>query len=132
MLNNLPTDKHEMILTAHNANHDCRFIQQCLQNVRPTVKGNRFVMVKASIIIQFIKIKIEMVIKDSYRLVPIALRECGECFKLDCHKENMLYEAFTYEKLSKGACCIQDAIDVLKAEDDKQQFLDNIENGIVC
>ena len=26
-----------------------------------------------------------------------------------------------------GACCIQDVIDVLKPEDDKQQFLDNVE-----
>ena len=29
-----------------------------------------------------------------------------------------------------GACSIQSALDVLK-DDDKQQFLDNLENGIV-
>ena len=54
MLNNLPTDKHEIILIAHTANYDCRFIQQYLQNVRPIVKSNRMLMVKG-IIIQFIK-----------------------------------------------------------------------------
>ena len=44
MLNNLPTDKHEISLIAHNANYDCRFIQQYLQNVRPIVKINRILM----------------------------------------------------------------------------------------
>ena len=28
ILNNLPTDKHDILLIAHNANYDCRFIQQ--------------------------------------------------------------------------------------------------------
>ena len=34
MLNNLPTDKYEIILIAHNANYDCRFIQHYLQYVK--------------------------------------------------------------------------------------------------
>ena len=34
----------------------------------------------------------------------------------------------THEHVSMGVCCMQDAIDVLKTEEDKQkQFLDNIE-----
>ena len=57
----------------------------------------------------------------------MALREFGGCFKLDCHKEVMPYEMYTYENVSMGVCRIQDAIDVLKTEDDKQQVLDNIE-----
>ena len=73
------------------------------------------------------KKEIEIVVKDSYRLVPMALREFGGCFKLDCHKEVMPYEIYTYENVSMGACRIQDAINVLKTGDDKQQLLDNIE-----
>ena len=73
------------------------------------------------------KNRIEIVIKDSYRLIPMALHEFGECFELDCHKKVMPYEIYTYENVSKDVCCIQDAIDVLKTEDDKQQLLDNIE-----
>ena len=34
---------------------------------------------------------------------------------------------FIHENVSMGVCRIQDAIDVLKIEDDKQQLLDNIE-----
>ena len=61
-------------------------------------------------------------------MIPTALREFGECFKLDCHKEVMPYEIYIYENVSSGACCIQDAIDVLKTEDDKQkQLIDDIE-----
>ena len=46
MLNNLPTDKHEIILIAHNINYDCRFIQQYLQHVIPIVKSHRILMFK--------------------------------------------------------------------------------------
>ena len=35
----------------------------------------------------------------------------------------MPYNIYTYENVSMGVCCIQDAIDVLKQED-KQQILD--------
>ena len=56
----------------------------------------------------------------------MALLEFGECFELDCHKEVMPYEIYTYENVSMGVCLIQDAIDVLKTEYDKQ-LLDYIE-----
>ena len=45
---------------------------------------------------------------------------------MDVSKEVMPYSMYTYEHVSMGACCIQDAIDVLK-KGDKQQLLDNTE-----
>ena len=42
MLNALPVDKTEILLTAHNSDYDCRFILESLQNVKPIVKGGRF------------------------------------------------------------------------------------------
>ena len=59
----------------------------------------------------------------------MALRRCGKCFKSDVSKEVMHYNVYTYENVSMGACPIQSALDVLKKC--KQQFLDNLENGIV-
>ena len=56
----------------------------------------------------------------------MALRDFGECFKLTCHKEVMPYDIYTYENVSMGACSIQSAFDILQQED-RQQFLDNIE-----
>ena len=50
------------------------------------------------------KHKIKIVIKYSYGLIPMALREFGECFKFDCHKEVMPYEIYTYENVSMGVC----------------------------
>ena len=40
MLNNLP-DKENIMLIAHNANYDCRFLLKHLTNERPLVKGMR-------------------------------------------------------------------------------------------
>ena len=38
----------------------------------------------------------------------------------------MPYNVYTYENVTMGACSIQSALDILK-DDDKQQFLDNLE-----
>ena len=48
MLNALPTDKKEIVLIAHNSDYDCRFILEYLQNVKPIVKGGRFLQIKAN------------------------------------------------------------------------------------
>ena len=49
-----------------------------------------------------------------------------KCFKLDVSKEVMPYGVYTYENVTMGACTIQSALDILK-EDDKKQFLDNLD-----
>ena len=41
------------------------------------------------------------------------LREFGDCLKLGCHKEAMPYNVYTYENVSMGVCCIQDARGIL-------------------
>ena len=69
---------------------------------------------KATVYNPIHKKKIKIVVKYSYKLIPMALRSFGECFKFDCHKEVMPYEIYTHENISMGVCCIQDAIDVLK------------------
>ena len=48
MLNALPTDKKEILPIAHNSDYDCRFILEYLQNVKPIVKGGRFLQIKAT------------------------------------------------------------------------------------
>ena len=73
------------------------------------------------------KKEIKIVIKYSYKLIPMALHEFGKCFELDCHKDVMSYEMYTYEHGSMGVCRIQAAIYVLNTEDDKTKLLDNID-----
>ena len=60
-----------------------------------------------------------MIVKDSYKLIPMALREFGICFKLDVSNEVMPYNVYTYENVTMGACSIQPALDILK-DGDKQ------------
>ena len=52
----------------------------------------------------------------------MALSKFGECFKVDCHKEVVPYDINTYGNVIMGACCIQDALYVLKQDDDKHIF----------
>ena len=47
-LNALPTDKKEILLIAHKSDYGCRFIVEYLQNVKPIVKSNRFLQIKAT------------------------------------------------------------------------------------
>ena len=68
----------------------------------------------------------KIIIKDSYKLIPMALKEFGKCFKLAVSKELMPYNVYTYETVSMGAASIQSALDKL-SDSDKQPFLDNLE-----
>ena len=48
MLNASPTGKKEILLIAHNSDYDCRFILEYLQIVKPIVKSDRFLQIKAT------------------------------------------------------------------------------------
>lgn len=50
------------------------------------------------------------IMKDNYKLIPMALKEFGECFQLDVPKEIMPYNIYTYENVDMGACSIQYAL----------------------
>ena len=89
MLNALPTDKKEILLIAHNSDYDCRFILEYLQNVKPIVKSNRFLQIKATHYNLKVKKNIKIIVKDSYKLIPMPLRGFGKCFKLDVNKAVM-------------------------------------------
>ena len=54
--------------------------------------------------------------------MPMALREFGKCFNLDCHKEAMPYGIYTHQNVDMGVCCVQHALDTLKYDGDQQFF----------
>ena len=74
-----------------------------------------------------LKKKVTTIVKYSYKLIPVPLRDFGTCFKLDVNTEVMPYNVYTYENANMGACSIQSALDIPK-DDGKQQCLDNLEN----
>ena len=112
---------------AHNSDYDCRFILEYLQNVQPIVKSVRFLQIKATYYNPILKKKINIIVKDSYKLIPMTLRGFGKCFKLDVSKEAMPYNVYTYENITMGVCSIKSALDILK-DAYKKQLLDNFEN----
>ena len=127
MLSALPTDKSETLLIAHNSYYGCRFIFDFSNNVKPIVNSSRLLHIKATYYNPKAKNTINTIVEDSYKLVPMPLRDLGKCFKLDVNEEGLPYNVYTYENDNMGACSIQSALDILK-DDGKQQFLDNLEN----
>ena len=90
------------------------------------MKSNRFLQIKATYYNPNAKQDINIIVKDSYKSIPMPLRYFGKYFKLDVNNEVMPHNVYTYEHVNMGACSIQPALDILK-DDDGQQFLDNLE-----
>ena len=89
MLNNLPNKKNIMLI-AHNANYDCRFILKSSSKERPLVKGSRILTCQAVFYRNNdINQKINITIKDSVKMINMPLRDFGKSFKLDVEKEIM-------------------------------------------
>ena len=126
MLNALPTDKKEILLIAQNSYYDCRFILEYLQNVQPIVKSVRFSHFKATYYNPQAKNKINIIVKDSYNLIPMPLRDFGKCFEFDVNKEVMPYGVYTYENVNMGAVSIQSALGLLKDDDKTHKKFNDI------
>ena len=113
MLNNLPSKK-KIMLIAHNSNYDCRFILKYLKNIEPPIdKNNRFIQIKG----EFWKNngeKINIIIKDSCKLIPMPLSDFGKCFKLNVNKEVMPYDLYTEKNINKIYVNIDDGINIIK------------------
>ena len=97
MLNSLPTGKQHILLIAHNSDYDCRFLLPILQHVQRIVKSNRFsFQINATYYNPVLEKSIQICIKYSYGLIPMALLKPGECFNIDCHKEVIPYNIYIY------------------------------------
>ena len=85
------------------------------------MKSNRFLQLKATYYNPKAKKKINIIVEDSYTLLPIPLRDFGKCFKHDANKEVMPYNVYTYGNVNMGACSIQSSLDILN-DGDKQHL----------
>ena len=126
MLINLPNKQHIMLI-AHNANYDCRFILQYLTRENPLVKGNR-VLTCDGIFYRYgdIKQKNNIKIKDSLKMINMPLRKFGESFNLSLEKDIMPYKIYTEENIEKTYVSISLAKIYIK-NDDEAQFENNID-----
>ena len=88
MLNALPIGKNEFLLNAHSSYYDCRFILEYLENVKQIVKGCRLLQIKATYYNPRKQEAIKLTIKYSYKIVPMALKKFGKCFKFAVSKKS--------------------------------------------
>jgi len=126
MLNDLPY-KPNIMLIAHNANYDCRFLLQYLTRDKTLVKGSR-ILTCSGVFYRFQDNKqpINIKIKDSLKIINMPLRKFGVSFNLDVSKEIMPYPIYTQENINKVFVPISHALKHVSITD-KQQFLNNID-----
>ena len=126
MLNNLP-DYENIMLIAHNANYDVRFLLHLLFAPKPIIKDNRFIAIDAL----YFKFgnpnkKINLRIKDSYKLIEMALAKFPKAFNLPITKEVMPYNLYTESNIKTCFIPIKTAKYFIK-NDDEKQLEDNID-----
>ena len=82
MLNDLPY-KPNIMLIAHNANYDCRFVLEYLSKENTLVKGGR-ILTCSGIFYRYQDKQqpIHIKIKDSLTIINMPLNKFGESFKL--------------------------------------------------
>ncbi len=85
------SDDIELVLIAHNVSYDLSFLLEYLDvgSLKAIKKGNRFISAEG----EFKDLTINF--KDSYKLIPAALRTFPAMFDLPGEKEIMPYEIFT-------------------------------------
>ena len=91
---------NRILLIAHNAGYDYRFIQKHLYNINQITKGNGLMCAKGEYYYNDVKYTIE--VKDSLKLIPMRLSQFGECFNLKQEKEVMPYGLYTAESIKNG------------------------------
>ena len=62
----------------------------------PIVKGGRFLHIKATYYNPIKRKKIKPTIKESYKLMPMALLTYDKCSNLNCHKEVIPHNIYIY------------------------------------
>ena len=116
----------KVLLIAHNAGYDYRFLVKYLYNIKQITKGSGLMNASAFYCNQRTGVNVEVEIKDSYKLISMALRGFGKCFNLPISKEVMPYTLYTQNNIKKKYCRIIDAKEHLKSEDDYNQLVENI------
>ena len=125
-------NKATIILVAHNAGYDFRFIQQYIHIESIIERGHTVMEVKG----KFYACKgksINIVLKDSYSIITMPLKKFGKCFGLAQTKEILPYNLYTSKNIAtqflsiqecRDACDIQVRCDHLDRNVDEKDYED--------
>jgi len=107
-------------LIAHNANYDYRFLIQYLYQIEELARGNHLISLSGKFN------KHNIIIKDSYLMISMALKKFPKTFKLESIKEVMPYALYNDTQISSRYVNIQHVLEKYIAVADRPQFLNNI------
>ena len=112
----------KLILIAHNAGYDFRFLQQHLNMISLCERGHN--LLEGRGIFYYSKGKsIEIILKDSYSVISMRLQKFGKCFNLKQEKEILPYNLYTKINIDKRYI----SLNICKVACDMQVRCDNIE-----
>jgi hypothetical protein len=113
--------KKDCICVAHNLGYDFRFLFKYLVVKRIIPKGNRIMEADCDFYNIERNMKINILFKDSYSLIPVALKEFPKIFGFEnIVKEAMPYSIYTKENLSKKFMSIEEAKSIFGDERDNK------------
>jgi hypothetical protein len=123
----LKSVKSDVILMAHNAKYDMRFIIKHLSKCSEIVNGSSFITFSG----YYGKFKI--IIKDSYKLIASKAADMPQMFlsKEECKKikkEVMPYGLYNEQNLIKKYIELDECLKYLKTEEEKEEFTVNCKN----
>lgn len=123
----LKSVKSDVVLMAHNAKYDMRFIIKHLSKCSEIVNGSSFITFSG-----YYK-KFKITIKDSYKLIASKASEMPQMFlsKEECKKikkEVMPYGVYSRQNLIKKYIEIDECLKYLKTEEEKEEFTKNCKN----
>ncbi len=121
----------DSIIIFHNSSYDATFLQKYLFADSVIMKGKRLITGKY-MFHNFIEDRtIKIIIKDSYAMIPTALKEFGRMFNLESSKADISHDYFNY--LYKNNLLFNDdfqpidvALTYFKCEKQKDEFINNI------
>ena len=112
----------KLILIAHNAGYDFRFLQEYLNMESLCERGHNLLEGKGRFYYSKGK-SIEVILKDSYSVITMPLKKFGKCFNLVQEKEILPYNLYTRENVVKRYL----RFNICKDACDMQVRCDNIE-----
>jgi hypothetical protein len=122
-LNSIEKDS---ILLAHNAGYDFRQVLGELTKIMNVIeRGTRTMEVRAMFYNRRLKKMIKIIIKDTYCMITMPLKNFGKSFELEQQKEIMPYGAYNTKTIKSKKMRIKTALKYLK-ESERVEFIENL------
>lgn len=112
---------HHVLLYAHNAGYDFRFILNFIKINSYLPAGRTIFTATGSFKNKSKDINIQIIVKDSAKLIPKRLCDFGSMFNLDAEKEIMPYDMVTFQSLN-GITSFQEVRDYYNKIDAKKSI----------